>query len=383
MRAFQKSCSSIAAVAVLSGMFFPVSAHAEPGITSNKIIIGQSAAFTGSPSEEVRQATAGAIVYFDRVNEQGGIFGRKIILESLDDGFEPKRTVENTKKLLGEKNAFALFLYRGTPTTEAILPLIRDAKVPLIAPVTGASLFHEPMSRYLFNVRPKYRDEVRLAVRQLSTMGMQRLAVLASDDSFGADALEGLKSAVKEYKLPEPTVAKYDRTTGVVDGAVTTILAAQPQAVLMFCTPKPCDAFIKQFRKQGGKVPLSTLSNLSSRPFFQGLGDDVRGLGITQAFPNPRNTTIPISKEFQDMLKVKADLSESYPALEGFVSAKVLVEGLRKAGPHPTREGLVAALESLKGFDLGGINLNFSPTSRDGSDFIELTVIGRNGTVVR
>jgi ABC-type branched-subunit amino acid transport system substrate-binding protein len=358
-------------------------AIAEPGITSDSIVIGQSAAFTGTPADEVKQATAGAKLYFDIVNRQGGIFGRKIILESLDDGFEPKRTVENTLKLIKEKNVFSLFLYRGTPTTEAVLGIINDEKVPLIAPVSGASSLHEPMQPYLFNVRPRYRDEVRKTVEQVSSMGMRKISVLASNDSFGKDALEGLKIAIKERGLPEPIIARYERNTLAVEDAVKKILTAQPQVVMMFCTAKPCDAFIRQYRKAGGRQPLFALSNVSSPAFFEGLGEYVRGLGITQAFPNPRDTTIPISHEFNNALKAKSGIPNSYPTFEGYVSAKVLVEGLRKAGANPTRKGLVTALESLNGFDLGGITLNYSPTSREGSSFIELTVIGKGGFVLR
>ena len=264
-----------------------------------------------------------------------------------------------------------------------MLEIIKDEKIPLIAPVTGASSLHEPMHRYLFNVRPRYRDEVRKTVEQVSSMGMRKIAVLVSNDSFGKDALEGLKTAIKQHNLPEPVIANYERNTIAVTDAVKQILAAQPHVVMMFCTAKPCDAFIRQYRKAGGQQPLFALSNVSSTAFTKGLGQDARGLGITQAFPNPRDTTIPISREFNIALKGASGVPNSYPTFEGYVSAKVLVEGLRKAGAKPTREGLVTALESLKGFDIGGITLNFSPTSRDGSDFIELTVIGTGGFVIR
>ncbi|MFZ6644803.1 ABC transporter substrate-binding protein [Undibacterium sp. TJN25] len=358
-------------------------ARAEPGITSDTITIGQSAGFTGTAAEEVKQATAGAQLYFDIINKQGGLFGRKIVLESLDDGFEPKRTAENTRKLIADKKAFALFLYRGTPTTEAVLPLIDEAKIPLIAPVSGASSLHEPAQHYLFNVRTKYRDEVHSAVAQLAGMGLKQFAVLASNDSFGLDALEGLKEAIKKNKLPEPLIANYERNTVAVEGAVKKIFEAKPQAVLLFCTAKPCAAFIKQYREAGGGQQLVTLSNVSSQVFLQGLGKDSRGLGMTQVFPNPRSASVHISKEFLTALKNRSELSDSYPTLEGYISAKVLVEGLKRAGAKPTREGLVTALESMGGYDLGGLTLNYGPKSRDGISFIELTVIGKDGYVLR
>jgi ABC-type branched-subunit amino acid transport system substrate-binding protein len=357
-------------------------AFAKQGLTADEIVIGQSAAFTGTVSNEVKQATAGAQVYFDNVNKNGGVFGRKITLESLDDGFDPQRTVENTQKLISEEDAFALFLYRGTPTTEAILPLLSKSKIPLVGPVTGATSLHDPMQRYLFNVRATYREEVVAIARQMGSMGLSKIAVLVSNDTFGKDALAGLDASKKEGKLAEVTVATYERNTVAVEDAVGKIFAAKPQAVLMICTAKPCDAFVRAYRKAGGFQPIFALSNVSSPTFIHGLGDLSRGLGISQVFPNPQNTTIPISKEFQNAVKGKADLVSSYAAFEGYIAAKVLVEGLRKAGRGVTREGLVKALESMEQYDVGGLNLHYGPDSRNGLDFVELTVIGKDGGVL-
>jgi branched-chain amino acid transport system substrate-binding protein len=370
-------------IGTLSWLSLSVCAAADPGISDDQILIGQSAAFTGSTSAEVKQATSGAQLYFDGVNKRGGIAGRKIILESLDDGFEPKRTLANTRKLIVEKNVFALFLFRGTPTTEAIFPLLREFKVPLIAPVTGANSMHEPLQHYVFNVRTKYRDEVEKTVAQVSNMGMQKLAVFASNDSFGKDALDGLVNSVKIHKLPTPTIATYERNTLAVEPAVVKIIASEPQAVLMFCTAKPCDAFIRKYRAAGGYQPLFTLSNVSSPAFFSGLGPLARGLGVTQVFPNPRDTTIGIVKEFRESLKGHPEFFDSHPTLEGFIAAKILTEGLRRAGSTPTREGLIHGLETLKGIDLGGMSVNYTPTNHTGFNFVELTVIGKNGMIVR
>ena len=358
-------------------------ACAEPGITPHSILIGQSAGFTGNVADEVRQTTEGAKLYFELVNKQGGVFGRKIELESLDDGFDPLKTLENTQKLINEKNAFALFLYRGTPTTEAGLPLLAKAHIPLVAPVTGATSLHEPLNRYVFNVRARYREEVKMAVDQLSGMGLQRFAALVSDDSFGADALEGLKQSLIKHGLPEPIVAKYDRKSLFVGDAVSTILNAKPQAILLFCTAKACTSFIEEYRSSGGTQQLITLSNVASPGFIQDLGKNSRGLGMVQVFPNSANSTVPIVKELIAALKSHTELTNSSQLLEGFVSAKVLVEGLRRAGAAPTRDKLVTALESMGGADLGGVAMRYGPTSRNGSSFIELTVVGNSGQVLR
>ncbi|MQQ99685.1 ABC transporter substrate-binding protein [Glaciimonas soli] len=381
MKAHQK-LSLVVGIGLL-GLFMVGSANAEPGITSNTIVIGQSAGFTGTAGDEVKQATAGAQLYFDTVNKQGGVFGRKIVLESMDDGFEPKRTIENTHKLLTEKNAFALFLYRGTPTTESILSTITDAKVPLIAPVTGATSLHEPLQHYVFNVRSRYRQEVITDIEQLKGMGLMRYSVLVSNDSFGNDALEGVKQAIKKFNLPDPVIASYERNTVAVEAAVKKIFASNPQAVLLICTAKPCAAFIKEYRLAGGNQQLVTLSNVSSKAFVQSLGKDARGIGMTQVFPSPDSPVTAISKEFITAVKNHSELSDSYPAMEGYISAKVLVEGLRRTGNKPTREGLVSALESMGGYDLGGLSLKYGPSSHDGLNFIELTVISKGGYVMR
>lgn len=375
-------CAAVSLLAASSALAAGI-AHTDPGVTADSILIGQSAGFSGTAGEEVKQATRGAQLYFDEVNQRGGVNGRKIQLVSIDDGFEPKRTVANTKQLIQEKQVFALFLYRGTPTTESVLPLLDEYKIPLVAPVSGATSLHTPMHRYLFNVRAKYRSEVGKTVEQISTMGMQRLGVVYSDDSFGRDALEGLKEAVKARNLPAPTLAAYTRNTTAVGDAVKKIKDANPQAVLMFCTAKPCETFVKEYRKSGSYHPIFTLSNVSSPAFVKALGPLARGIGISQVFPSPGDITVPISKEFHLALQGHKDVVESYPGLEGFLSAKILVEGLRRAGKNPTREGLVTGLESMRGADMGGVDVNYSPSSRDGSHFVELTVVGREGQFLR
>lgn len=357
-------------------------AYSAQGVTDSEIVIGQSAGFTGTAANEVKQATAGAQAYFDLINQQGGVNGRKIVLKSLDDGFDPKRTVANTTELLKD-DVFSLFLYRGTPTTEAALPLINDAKIPLIAPVTGALSLRTPMQRYVFTVRTTYRGEVEALARQIISMGLKHVAVLVSDDSFGKDALTGLDGVIKEGKLQDPLIARYERNSTNVGDAVNKIFDSKPNGILMICTAKSCDAFVRQYRAKGGFQPIFALSNVSSPSFINGLGDLGRGLGITQVFPDPRNTIHPISKEFQQVVKGNTELASSYPAFEGFISAKVLVEGLRGAGRTLTREKLVSSLERLEDFDLGGLRLHFSPTNHSGLDFVELTVVGRDGMLMR
>jgi branched-chain amino acid transport system substrate-binding protein len=355
---------------------------AEPGITSDKIVIGQSAGFTGSVAATVKELTAGAQAYFDYVNAKGGIHGRKIVLESMDDGFDPKKSPEVFKKLIDEKQVFAMFLSRGTPTNEAAYPVLEQAKVPLIGPSTGAMSMYSPPRKYLFPVRASYHSETFKIVPQLVNMGINRIALMYVDDSFGKDGLTGVQQAMKEANLTPVAIASHPRG-GKVDEAVAAIAKADPQAIVMITLADGGVAFVKQMKKTGRNPVFLTLSNNSSNAFIKNLGEDGWGVAVSQVSPYPFSRTMALTKEFQEVIKGRQDVSPSYASMEGFISAKVLVEGLKRAGPKLTREKLIAGLESMNRFDLGGIDVTYGPQLRTGANFIDITIIGKNGTFVR
>ena len=364
-------------------LFLAGGAVAEPGVTSDQIIIGQSAGFTGSVAGTVKELTAGAKAYFELVNAKGGIHGRKIVLESIDDGFDPKRTPVVMTKLIQENKVFALFLSRGTPTNEAAQPILEKFKVPLVGPSTGAMSMYDPPQRYLFPVRPSYRSETFKIVDQLVNMGINRIAVVYTDDSFGKDGLAGVQQAMKENKLTPVAIANHTRGTIKVEEAVATIAKAEPQAIIMTVLADAGVAFVKQMKKTGRNPFFLTLSNNSSNAFIKNLGVDGYGVAVSQVSPYPFAVTTPVAKEFQDSIRGKQDVAPSYASMEGFIAAKVLVEGLKRAGPKLTREKLVTALESLNRFDLGGVDVTYGPGKRTGTAFIDITIISRKGTFVR
>jgi len=358
-------------------------AGAEPGVDAQSIHIGQVAGFTGSVAASVKEQTAGARAYLDLINARGGVHGRKIVLESSDDGFDPKKTVEITRTLIEGRKVFALFLYRSTPAVEAVAPVIEEARIPLIGPSTGAMLVYEPPRKYLFPVRASYHSEVDKIVAHLVTMGTLKIGVLASDDSFGKDVLAGVRASMQRNSLPTHVVATYARGTTKVEEAVKKIAEYQPQAVIMICTTDSGVEFVKQMKRTGQNPLFVTLSNNSSNSFVKGLGSDAHGVVVSQVLPYPFAETVPISKEFHTAIKDRQDVVASYASMEGFVSAKVLVEGLKRAGPAPTREKLVAALESMNRLDLGGIDVTYGHGNRSGASFIDLTMIGRDGKYMR
>jgi len=369
--------------AVIIGSILWTGALAEPGITPSEIVLGQAAGFTGSVAGTVKELTAGAKAYFDRVNATGGVHGRKVVLESLDDGFDPKRTPEVVKKLIDEKQVFALFLSRGTPTNEAAYPVLEEAKVPLVGPSTGAMSMYDPPRRYLFPVRPSYHSETAKIVAQLVSTGINRIAVFHTDDSFGKDGLTGTLNAMKSRGLAPVVVASHARGTVNVEQAVATIAKAEPQAVIMVTVLDAGVAFLKQIKKAGSSPLFVTLSNNSSNAFIKGLGEDGHGVAVSQVSPYPFSRTMPITQEFHEAIKGRQDVAPSYASMEGFIAAKVMVEGLRRAGPRPTREKLVAALESMQRLDLGGVDVTYGQQNRTGTQYIDLTIINRAGMFVR
>jgi branched-chain amino acid transport system substrate-binding protein len=358
-------------------------ALAEPGITADKIIIGQAAGFTGSVAGTVRELTAGAQAYFDHINAKGGIHGRKIVLEQVDDGFDPKRSPDAFRKLIEEKKVFAMFLSRGTPTNEAAYPVLEAAKVPLVGPSTGAMSMYNPPRKYLFPVRASYQSETFKIVPQLANMGITRIALLYVDDSFGKDGMAGVQQAMKDAKLTLVAVANHPRGGTKVEEAVAAIAKADPQAVIMVTLADAGVAFVKQMRAAGSSPMFLTLSNNSSNAFIKNLGSDGLGLAVSQVSPYPFSATEPVTREFLTLIKDRKEAAPSYSSMEGFIAAKVLVEGLRRAGKQPTREKLVAGLESMKPFDLGGVDVTYGPNLRTGTTYIDLTIIGKNGKFVR
>ncbi len=357
-------------------------ALAEPGITADKIVIGQSAGFTGSVAGTVKELTAGAQAYLDSVNAKGGVHGRKIVLESMDDGFDPKRSPEVFRKLIEEKNVFAMFLSRGTPTNEAAYPVLEKNKVPLVGPSTGAMSMYNPPRKYLFPVRASYHSETFKIVPQLVNMGINRIALMYVDDSFGKDGMTGVQQAMKEANLTPVAIASHPRG-GKVEEAVAAIAKADPQAIIMITLADGGVAFVKEMKKTGRNPMFLTLSNNSSNAFIKNLGDDGWGVAVSQVSPYPFSATMPISKEFLDIIKGRKDVAPSYSSIEGFIAAKVLVEGLRRAGPKPTREKLIAGLETMNRFDMGGIDVTYGPQNRTGTSYIDITIIGKSGKFVR
>jgi ABC-type branched-subunit amino acid transport system substrate-binding protein len=346
-----------------------------------QILIGQTAGFSGTVADAVKEAAQGAHLYFDAVNARGGIYGQQIQLISMDDKFDPKLSVVNAK-ILAEKGVVALFLSRGTPNTQALLPVLAEARLPLIAPSTGAMIFHKPVNPYVFNVRPSYQREAERVVQHMAQVGVKTIAVVRSDDAFGADAFIGATQGFADSGLKPVTDEKFDRFKPDFSAIAPKVKQSGAQAVLFICSGSTLAQGAKAFREAGSTAQIITLSNNASLGIIKQMGSNAPGTIVAQVFPDEkRASAAPLIREASDLATAqKIQLS---PAMvEGFAGAKVLVEGLRRAGPHPTREKLVAALNGLS-MDVGGMPLAYSPTNHGGVDFVDLSIVRPDASFMR
>lgn len=344
-----------------------------------QILIGQTAGFTGPVGAGVKETTDGAKLYIDAINAKGGVNGQKIELISLDDKFDPKLAAENARKLIEEQNVTAMFLTRGTPHTEAMLPVLEKYGVPLIGPSTGAMVLHQPVKKHVFNVRATYQREAEKAVAHLNSMGITRIGIFYADDSFGADGVAGAQKGLTAAKLQPSVLEKFNRSKPDFGPLAPKVVQTNTQAVIMVASGQAVVDGTKALRAAGSAAQVVTLSNNASSGFIKSLGDNARGVIVTQVFPYERSIAYGMVKEAQEMAKAKGAGDISPAMLEGFAAAKVLVEGLRRAGAKPTREKIQTALEGIRKLDIGGLEVNYSTEDHTGLDFADLSIIGSDG----
>ncbi len=344
-----------------------------------QILIGQTTAVTGPVAASVGETLVGVRLYLDHVNARGGVHGEQIRLITLDDKFEPKLAGENARQLIEEHKVAALFMSRATPHTQAILPHLAKHQIALIAPSTGAMVLHQPVNPLVFNVRSSYQAETEKAVEHLHTLTLQRIAVVHVDDSFGEDCLAGAMKGFDRLKFQPVTVIKADRAKPDYAAIVPELVAAKAQAVIWIGSSVAVSGGVKALRAAGSAAQVVTVSNNASGGFIKQLGDAAHGVIVTQVFPNVRAMGYGINREADALVKAKGDVALSPQMMEGFAGAKVLVEALRRAGPKPTRERIVAALGNMSHYDLGGLELGFGPGDRTGLNFVELSIIGSDG----
>ncbi|MCB4362374.1 ABC transporter substrate-binding protein [Hydrogenophaga taeniospiralis] len=350
--------------------------------SGNRVVLGQSAAFTGAAAQLGIQFHAGAKLYFDQLNAQGGVNQTQIELRQLDDGYEPDRCAENTRKLLDDE-VFALFGYIGTPTSVVALPLAIKAQTPFFAPFTGAMGLRQPFNRMAFHMRASYNDETALIVRQLTNLGLKKIAVFYQNDAYGKAGLSGVNLALEAQSLKPVATATVERNSVDVASAVNTINAAQPDAVVQISAYASCAAYIRAARKAGYGGSFYNVSFVGTQALADTLGKEGAGVAVTQVVPSPYSSARPLTREFLAMIAQGGNkVQPNFSSMEGFMAAKLFTEGLRRGGAgRPTRNSLIEGLESIRDLSMGGFNVSFGPDNHVASKFVELSMLTGDGRI--
>jgi branched-chain amino acid transport system substrate-binding protein len=364
----------------LAGLALPSMAFGQERRT---LVLGQSAPLSGPAAQLGLQMQLGARAYFDAVNAAGGVGGMTIVLKTLDDGYDPVRCKANTEKFI-QDDVFALFGYVGTPTSVAALPLATQAKIPFIAPFTGAESLRDPFNKLVFHIRASYYDETELIVKQLTQLGLKKIAVFHQNDAYGQAGLKGVQRALEKRGLQPAGVATVERNSVDVAAAVSTLVPLGAEVIVQIGAYKGCAAFIREARKAGYGGQFYNVSFVGTQALADELGKDAAGVVISQVMPSPFGTTAGLVHDYQLAL-VKADpkAEPNYTSMEGYMAARVVVDALRRLAGRPTREGLIAALETLSGYESRGYQLRFSPSRHAGSNFVELSMLTADGKVRR
>jgi branched-chain amino acid transport system substrate-binding protein len=369
---------------VIKRLAAPCAMLALPALAqAGRIVLGQSAAFTGPAAQLGIQMNMGARIFFNALNAAGGVSGNTVELRALDDGYEPERCKANTEKFVKD-DVFGLFGYVGTPTALAALPLVVDAKIPFFGPFTGAEALRDPLHKSVFHLRASYYDETRLIVRHLTSLGLKRIAVFYQNDAYGKAGLEGVIRALKAQDLAPVALGTVERNTVNVAQAVKDIAAKMPDAVVQISAYKSCAAFIREARKAGYGGIFLNVSFVGTKALADELGNEGLGIIVSQVMPYPFSTTTAISREYLDAVhKAGSDATPNYSSMEGYLAAKVFTEGLKRAGRNPTRDSLVSGLESIQNANFGGYNVTFGPKHHVASSFVDLSMLAEGGRVRR
>ena len=361
------------------------SARRVPGVTDEAILFGQSAALSGPAAALGAGMRHGLNAAFNEVNQAGGVHGRRLELTSLDDGYEPERAIENTRALLHEHSVFALIGAVGTPTSRAAEPLAREAGAPYIGPFTGAEFLRDrAQSPTVVNVRASYFQETDEMVRRLvDDFGISRIGILRQDDSYGNAGLAGVERALARRGMEMTGHAAYQRNTTAVKSALLDLRRAGPEAVIMIGAYQPVAEFVRWARKIQFDPVLMTISFVGSEALVGELGPVGDGLFITQVVPFPGETSIPLVRRYRRQLSrvARPAPSPSFVSLEGYVTGRLTVEVLERAGPEPTQEKFLEALAGIGRLDLGGFRLSFGEQDNQGSDAVFLTMIEPDGSL--
>jgi len=367
--------------AAAAGCCLGAAAQAD-GVSAGEIRIGMVNAQSGPASGLGKGMLQGAQAVFNEVNAKGGVHGRKINLVVGDDGYEPDKAVDETLKMIEKEKIFSLFGYVGTPTANAVLPIVKEMDVPLVGAFTGAMTLRAPVTKQVFNVRASYDDEAETLVAHFLEKGAKTVAVFYQEDGFGQAVLSGTEKALKKRNLQVAAKGNFQRNTLAIKSGLAAMLEAKPDAVVMVGPYAPLAVFIKEARAAGLKSQLATVSFVGTDNLVAEVGKDGDGVLISQVVPFPEDDSSPLAKDCRDVISRHASAKLGFVNFEGCMTARLMVSALERAGKEPTRASLISALDGMKGHDLGGLSVNLSADNHQAMNQVFLTQI-RDGRIAK
>jgi branched-chain amino acid transport system substrate-binding protein len=374
----RRGARSVFACAVLLLWGLGISAAETPGVTDGSVLIGSCSALDGPTRFLGSQTVLGATTYLNSVNDEGGIYGRKVQLLAFDDGYDPDRAPACFKRMLKE-GVFALGFFVGTPTAKVYVPMAQQEKIPVIGLFTGAQMLYEPLKHYIINVRASYYDETREQVDKLWDVNVRKIAVIYQDDAFGKTVLDGVKLALEKHNSAPVALGTFVRNTVDIDDGLKAVMAERPQAVVVAGPYSPVAAVVKKAHASGWRPQFLTVSFVGTEEFIKEAGADAEGTIITQVVPPyDRTDYATVGLYRQQLARYYPDSRPSFVSLEGFVDAMVLVEGLKRAGRDLTREKLISAIESIHSMNVGmgsKLLLDYGPNDHKGFDDVYPTIV--------
>jgi len=358
-----------------------VPAAAEDGVTTDAIVFGQAAVLDGAAAALGQGMRTGISAAFEEANRQGGVNGRKLRLLSVDDGYEPDKSIAATKKLIEQDKVFALIGAVGTPTAAAAQPIATAAKVPFVGAFTGAGFLRSPKLENVVNVRASYGAETEAWVKHLTEdLKIARIAIFYQDDAFGRAGLDGVQAAMKKRNMELVAEGTYEGNTVAVKSALLTLKRAEPEAVVMVGAYRPCAEFIKLSRRIDFNPVFVNMSFVGSGALAKELGPEGNGVIVSQVVPFPWDASLKVVADYHAALKAADARAEpEFVSLEGYLVGRLAIAALNKAGAEPTREGLLKTIKDTGEFDIGGLMMTFGPEDNEGLDSVFLTVIQADG----
>lgn len=367
---------SAAAAALAVALCVQVDASAQ----TTPIVIGQTTGSVGPAAAIAVAVSEGIRATFEAANRAGGINGRPLQLAVLEDGFEGERAAANAAKLIDEEGAVAIVGPSGAPATASLTKLSQEKRFALIGPTTGVPALRENVETR-FYVRASYFDEIEYLTRQLSIIGMKRIALAYFDNQFGRDGIAIVQKYASAQGLEVVANVPISDQDAVIDQSAKTLATAAPQAVLLYSLVQPAAKFVRAYRKLGSSQFYS-LSIASADTLHALAGEASEGVVVSEVVPSPQQRTHKVVANCAAALSAtgKSELSRAH--VEGCIIGSVTVEALRRLPARPTREDLLRVLNRST-FDLGGYRVQFSPDNRNGSKFVDMVMVSRSGRVIR